>query len=148
MLAAAALLAAPARAASSASSAASEGASASIGSLSVSVQTLSDSATRPLRFAQGEHRVVEIAPVPGRDGLVAMRLLALEPTADPGQAPGLTLVLPARTVQATAIVQGDRVDVRDLEHGLEFAHGRPQRVFYLALREQGLGDLRTHPLSL
>ena len=148
VLAGSALVAGPARAASSASSAASEGASASIGSLSASVQTLSDSATRPLRFAQGEHRVAEIAPAAGREGFVAMRLLAVAPAADAEQAAGLTLVLPARTLEATAIAPGDRVDVRDLAHGLEFAHGQPQRVFYLALRDQGLGDLRTRPLSL
>ena len=141
-----------AQAASSASWAASEGVSASVGSLSTSVQSLSNSSTRGEAIAQGTYRVVELAPQPGRPDLLALRLERADqaqPQAAGPQAPAaVRLVLPARTVRAAAILAGDAVVVRDLPQGLEFAHGQPARAFFLALREEALGDLRTRPLTL
>lgn len=159
MLAAAALAAwAPAaRAASSASWASSEGVSAAVGSLSASVQSISDSATRQARLAPGTYRVVELAALPGRAGMLALRLARVaergaatpEPAAAGRDAPeALQLVLPARTVQAAAIAPGDAIQVRELPQGFEFAHGAPARAFFLALREEGLGELRTRALPL
>lgn len=135
-----------AHAASSASWASSEGASASVGSLSASVQGLSTSSTRADAAVQGTYRVVELTPQPGRPGFLAMRLerMAGRQASDAG----LRLVLPARTVQAASIGAGDAVQVRELPQGLEFTHGQPARAFFLALREEGLEDLRTRALAL
>ena len=135
-----------AHAASSASWASSEGVSASVGSLSASVQGLSTSSTRADAALLGTYRVVELAPQPGRPDLLAMRLERV--AEQPAQEAGLRLVLPARAVHAAAIAAGDAVQVRELPQGLEFAHGQPARAFFLALREEGLGDLRTRPLAL
>ncbi|MFM7704651.1 MAG: hypothetical protein ACKO6D_07000, partial [Rubrivivax sp.] len=120
-LAFAAALAGPARAASSASWVSLEGVSASVGSLSASVQTASESSARPLRSAQGLHRVTRLEPAADPTGLAVMHL---EPVADGAlasapPAPALAVRLPARTVRATGMAVGDRVDVRDHAHGLE-----------------------------
>ena len=142
-------LAGPGWAASSASWVSLEGVSASVGSLSASVQTASESSVRPLRLTQGPHRVdrLELAPTPA-----GLATLHLQPLGDPAQptapaADALVLRLPERTVRAAGVSVGERVEVRDQAHGLEFAHGEPLRVFFLALRDAGLGELRTRPLS-
>ena len=140
-------------AASSASWASSEGASASVGSLSASVQSVSDSSTRSGRVAQGLYRVIALAPQPGGAGLWAMRLERVasrdtSPPADRDADAILQLVLPTRTVQAASIAAGDPIHVRELPQGFEFAHGEPPRAFFLALREEGLGELRTRALAL
>ena len=134
-----------AHAASSASWASSEGASASVGSLSASVQGLSNSSIRTDSLAPGTYRVAELLPQPGRPDLLTMRLERVG--GDEAHA-GVRLVLPARTVQAAAIAPGAAIQVRELAQGLEFAHGEPARAFFLALREDGLADLRTRPLAL
>lgn len=138
-------------AASSASWVSVEGSSASVGSLSASVQTSSESSVRPRRAAQGPHRVtrLEPAPAPAPAGTVTMHLQPVEDPRGPARpdATRLLVRLPERTVRAAAIAVGDRIDVREQAHGLEFAHGEPPRVFFLALREAGLGELRTRPLG-
>ena len=142
-------LAGPAGAASSASWVSLEGVSASVGSLSASVQTLSESSVRPLRQAQGPHRVTKLEPAADPTGLAALHLQPIEDAAQVSQPQVQKLVvrLPARTLRATGIAVGDRVDVLDQAHGLEFAHGEPLRVFFLALRDAGLDQLRTRPLG-
>lgn len=144
-------------AASSASWASSEGASASVGSLSASVRSISDSSTAEARLAPGTYRVVELATVPGRVGFLGLRLARLgadgsaqaEAHASTSQPPAQAqLVLPEHTVRAAAILAGDSIHVRELPQGLEFAHGTPVRTFFLALREDGFGDLRTRALAL
>ena len=139
----------PAWAASSASWVSLEGVSASVGSLSASVQTVSESSVRPLRQAQGPHRVTKLEPAADPTGLAALHLQPVEEAAPPSEprAAGLVVRLPARTLRATGIAVGDRVDVLDQAHGLEFAHGEPLRVFFLALRDAGLDQLRTRPLG-
>lgn len=143
------VLAGPAWAASSASWVSVEGVSASVGSLSASVQTVSESSVRPLRLTQGPHRVARLEPAPTPAGLATLHLQPLGAPVQPAApaADGLVLRLPERTVRAAGVSVGDRVEVRDQAHGLEFAHGEPMRVFFLALRDAGLGDLRTRPLG-
>lgn len=142
-------IAGPAGAASSASWVSLEGVSASVGSLSASVQTSSESSVRPLRAAQGPHRVTRLEPAPAPAATVTMHLQPVEDPRSPAQpgAAGLLVRLPERTLRAAAIALGDRVEVREQAHGLEFAHGEPPRVFFLALRDAGLGELRTRPLG-
>jgi hypothetical protein len=144
-------------AASSASWASSEGVSASVGSLSASVQSISHSATGEAGLAAGTYRVVELVALPGRAGWLALRLAraadreaapATARSAGPDVPAELQLVLPARTVQAASIAAGDAVQVRELPQGFEFAHGEPARAFFLALRQEGLGELRTRALAL
>lgn len=139
----------PAGAASSASWVSLEGVSASVGSLSASVQTSSESSVRPLRAAQGPHRVTRLEPAPAPAATVTMHLQPVEDPRSPAQpgAAGLLVRLPERTLRTAAIAVGDRVEVREQAHGLEFAHGEPPRVFFLALRDAGLGELRTRPLG-
>jgi hypothetical protein len=142
-------MAGTAGAASSASWVSLEGVSASVGSLSASVQTSSESWVRPLRAAQGPHRVTRLEAAPAPAGIVTMHLQPDEDLRSPAQpaAAGLLVRLPERTLRTAAIAVGDRVDVREQAHGLEFAHGEPLRVFFLALRESGLGQLSTRPLG-
>ena len=136
-------------AASSASWVSSEGLSVAVGSLSGSVQAASESSARPLRLTEGVHRVVQLQAVPQAPGRVSMHLQPARQAGPAAEQPGgeFLLLVPERTVKAARIAVGDRVEVRDQAHGLEFAHGEPARVFFLALRETGLGQLRTQPLE-
>lgn len=134
----------PAQAASSASSASLEGSSASVGSLSTSVEGSSRSSTGGNRYAEGAYRIVEIAAAPERPGMVRLRL---QPVADATPTAALALMLPEQALQAAALGTGAVVDLRDRAWGLEFSHGQPQRPFFLALRDDGLRELRTRPLA-
>lgn len=148
-LLAACALAGPAGAASSASWVSLEGASASVGSLSASVQASSASFSDTQGLAQGPHRVARLEADPASAGFVRMHLQPGEVAVPDARPPagGLVLRLPARVVRAAAVGVGDRVEVREQLHGLEFAHGQPPRVFFLALREPGLEPLRTRVLG-
>ena len=148
-LLAACALAGPAGAASSASWVSLEGASASVGSLSASVQASSASFADTPGLAQGPHRVAGLEADPASAGFLHMHLQPEEGTVAHARPPagGLVLRLPARVVRTAAVGVGDRVEVREQAHGLEFAHGQPLRVFFLALHEAGLQPLRTRVLG-
>jgi len=137
LLAAAAL---PAGAASSTSSAASEGVSASVGSLSTSVEQSSNSSSKDDKVADGDYTVIEVAAAPARPGRLRLTL----------QRQGMTLVLyaPQEAVHRAGVAAGQVVAARQRPFGVEFAAGEPRRAFFLALHDGWLPELQTRAVSL
>ena len=137
LLAAAAL---PAGAASSTSSAASEGVSASVGSLSTSVEQSSNSSSKDDKVADGDYTVIEVAEATGRPGRLRLTL----------QRQGMTLVLyaPQEAVHRAGVAAGQVVAARQRPFGVEFAAGEPRRAFFLALHDGWLPELQTRAVSL
>ncbi len=151
-LAAAALctfaLAATSWADSGASSASSAG-SASIGSLSNSLTTSSNSSSPADKVAEGDYRVVEVAALTERPGLLRVQLQAAAGTTD--VAP-IWLTLPEKALAARALRAGDIVNARHRPYGIEFAHaefaGQPRTAFFLVLADEWFGELAPRVLKL
>lgn len=144
--------------ASSASSLAFEGASASVGSLSTSVQASSQSAQRVAGLEPGDYRVVEVSAHSEDGSRLRVQLTpasaeagtgasASAPRAGPVADAGYPqLVLPAVTVRAAALEVGSVLTLRERAYGFELAHGEPRRAFFLLLRDEALPDLQTRPV--
>lgn len=130
--------AAAASASSATSSAASEGVSASVGSLSTSVERSSDSSSKDDKVADGDYRVIEVAAgAAGRARLTLQR-----------DGARFFLHLPQETVARAGLAAGATVAVRTRDWGIEFAAGAPRRAFFLALHETWLPELQTRPLPM
>ena len=135
----------PAVAASSATSLASESIGASVGSLSGSIQQSSASSSKTNRVADGDYRLIEVAAVADRPGMLRM---TLQPVADAKPGDGFFLFVPAEVVQQTHLVAGDTVAARQRPYGVEFAQGQPRQAFFLVLADQWLRELQTTPVAL
>lgn len=135
-----ALAAVPAGAASSTSSAASDGVSASVGSLSTSVEHSSDSSSTDDKVADGDYTVIEMADAADRPGQVRLTLQRAEQT--------LFLYLPREAAHHGGLAAGQVVTARQRAFGVEFTAGEPKRAFFLALHDGWLPELRTRAISL
>jgi hypothetical protein len=137
--------------ASSASSLVFEGASASVGSLSTSVQASSQSAQRVAALESGDYRVSDVSAHSADSSQLRVQLVpaaASSPHAvSPADAARAQLVLPAVAVRAAALQVGAVLTLRERAYGFELAHGQPRRAFFLLLRDEALPDLQTRPVS-
>jgi len=129
--------------ASSAGLSASSAGSASSGSASDSLNNSSKSSTGTTT-ADGDYRVIEVAELAGRPGMLQLTLRA----ADADQ--GLTLKLPRQALAPHGIAIGDVVQVRTRDYGLEFARGDDgaREPFFLVLRDDWQRELEPRPVTL
>jgi len=136
--------AAPCLAESFASSASSAG-SASSGSVSDSLNTSSRSSTRT-NTADGDYRVIDVAELGDRPGMLQ---LTLQATTDEHHE--FQLKLPRQALGARGIAAGDIVNVRNRDYGLEFARAsgdRAREPFFLVLNDDWQRELAPRALSL
>jgi hypothetical protein len=131
--------------AESLASSASGASSASVGSLSDSVQGSSNSSTRDRTVAGGDYRVIEVAAVDGRPGLLR---LTLRPDDAGPDAAVLRLDLPQPTWQREGLRAGDLIQARPRPYGLELARADTRQAFYLLLADDWRRDLDARALSL
>ena len=141
----AAVAALPALGASSASSVSLEGSSASVGSLSTSIETSSNASSKGDKVAQGDYRIVDMAAAPSRPGVVRLTLQAV---ADAGAEGPLWLYLPQETAAGHRLAVGAVVSARQHDYGVEFAQGEPRQAFFLVLRDDWYRELQTRPVRL
>lgn len=133
----------PASSASSASSAGSQ----SVASISGSIQNSSNSSSGK-QVAEGEYRIIEVADVADQPGTVRMKLQAVQ------DAPGAVtdneffLFLPQQVVEQARLTQGAVVMARHKPYGLEFAHAKTLKGFFMALKDEWYRELQTRPVSL
>ena len=137
------LLGSVAHAASSTSSLASEGSSASVGSLSTSVQKSSQSSTGGDKVADGDYRVMDIATAAQDAGRVRVTLQAIN-----GVDGGFQLILHPDAVQQGRLAVGTVITARQQAYGLQFTAGTPREPFFLALRDEWFQDLQTRAVQL
>ena len=141
-----AALATPCMAESFASSASSAG-SASSGSASDSLNTSSKSSTGT-QTADGDYRVIEVAELTDRPGMLQ---LTLQGTAATAEAREFALRLPRRALEPRGIAAGDIVSVRNRDYGLEFARGdghEGREPFFLVLSDDWHRELEPRPVTL
>jgi hypothetical protein len=132
----------PALAASSAASSASESLTTSVGSLSNSVQGSSDSSTKTTALTEGEYRIVAVAELPERPGMLRMKLQALGTDAE------FFLTVPQAAFEQGQLAQGQVVAARARPYGFEFANGETRRAFFLVLADDWYRELQTKAVAL
>jgi hypothetical protein len=141
-------MSAPTLADSVASSASSAG-SASVGSLSDSISGSSRSSSPDNKAAEGDYRVIEVAEIAARPGMLRLQLQAMTPREGDGP---IWLTLPQQALAPKALVPGDIVSAQRRPYGIEFARGAraaPDReAFFLALADDWLGELAPRAVKL
>ena len=137
-------MAAPCLADSVASSASSAG-SASSASLSDSIDRSSDSSRRDKQVAEGDYRIVEVAAVADRPGMLQLKM---RPTAAQGEAREFTLDLPQPTFEHQGLAPGAIVSARHRAYGLEFARVDTYEPFFLVLADDWQHQLESHAVTL
>jgi hypothetical protein len=135
----------PAFAASSAASSASESLTTSVGSSSNSIQKSSNSSSKNKDVAAGEYRIVEVAALAERPGVLRMKLQALADTGVDGE---LFLVLPQVAVDQAGLVAGQTVAAISRSYGTEFAGGAARQAFYLVLNDDWYRELQIKAVAL
>jgi hypothetical protein len=135
----------PAFAASSAASSASESLTTSVGSSSTSIQKSSNSSNKNNDVAAGDYRIVEVATLIERPGVLRMKLQAL---ADPGVDGELFLTLPQVAVEQAGLVAGQTVAAIARTYGTEFAAGSARQAFYLVLSDDWYRELQIKAVAL
>jgi hypothetical protein len=136
---------APARAESFASSASSAG-SASSASASDSLGDSSKGSSPDNKTADGDYRVIEVAELAARPGMLQLRLRATQ-----GEAYEFTLKLPREALGQRGIAVGDVVHARNRPYGLEFARANESRTrgaFFLVLADDWHKELDSRPVAL
>lgn len=150
LVVAAALTGAAAVHAESLASSASSAASQSVGSLSESIQNSSRGSSGTTRTADGDYRVIEVAAVDGRPGMLRLTLRVVAAPAD--DEAGFMLTLPQQALGAQGVAVGDVIRVRNRAYGIEFARaasaGRAAEPFFLVLRDDWRRELDARPVSL
>jgi hypothetical protein len=136
---------APAMADSFASSASSAG-SASLGSLSDSIGDSSRSSSPDRRTADGDYRVIDVAELAGKPGMLQLTLRA-----EQGEAREFTLKLPQEALGRKGIAVGALVHVRNRPYGLEFARlndAQTREAFFLVLAADWHKELDSRRVAL
>jgi len=135
----------PSMGASAGASSASESVGFSIGSISGSVQKSSGSSSKTTDVAEGEYRVIDVAAVPERPGIVRLKIQAL---AEPGTDGEVFLYLPREAVEKSHLAEGNVVFARQRTYGIEFADGRTRQAFFLVLSDDWYLELQTKAVQL
>jgi hypothetical protein len=138
----------PCRAESLASSASSAGSTAS-GSASDSIHASSEGSSGRKQEASGNYRVIEVAELRQRAGVLRVKLRAVQ-TMDERLAE-FTLDVPRDALARRALAQGDLVTARPRPYGIEFAYGDGERApeaFFLALADDWQRELDPHVVEL
>ena len=161
LLAAACSVAAPPPAwaldlASSTASSASSAGSASVGSLSDSLRSSSQSAAGPRQMADGSYRVIELAEAADRPGEMRLTLQPTQHTAagvpaDVGAAQGRAeqweLRLPQAVVEREGLDTGHLLRAAQRPYGVAFALAGQPRPFFLVLAQEWQLELPARPVK-
>jgi hypothetical protein len=141
-------MATPTWADSVASSASSAG-SASVGSLSDSIGGSSRSSSPDNKAAEGDYRVIQVAELADRPGMLRLQLQAMTPREGDG---AIWLTLPQQALASKALVPGDIVSARHRPYGIEFARGAQaapgREPFFLVLADDWIGELAPRAVRL
>jgi hypothetical protein len=134
---------APVRAESLVSSASSAGSSAA-SSLSDSLQGSSGSSQRDVRKAQGEYRILALAPT--ADGRMRVSLQPLAEGEGQGDREALALLLPPAAVAAGRLAPEGVVRAEARPYGLQWHSAATSQAFFLLLDDAHWRGLQTRAL--
>jgi hypothetical protein len=145
------LAAAPALADSLVSSASSAG-SESLGSSSDSSRASSNSSRRDndddrRNQTEGDYRVIEVAALAERAGVVRLRLLPAAPGGVADHRGEVWLDVPQRALAPRGLASGDIVSARPRPYGVEFARAETREPFFLLLEDDWYRELAAHAVT-
>lgn len=126
----------------SASSASSAG-SASVGSVSDSFRGSSNSSARGNFLAVGDYRVVQVAELAERPGMLRLTLQATD-----GEPAGVSLDLPRQALAQRPLQAGSLVHAQQRPYGWEFAHADTRQAFFLVLADDWYRELDPRAVTL
>ncbi len=132
--------AAASHAESFASSASSAG-SASVGSLSDSIKGSSNSSSGNNKVAEGDYKIIEVAALPERPGMLRLTLRQDDEHE-------FFLELPQQALGTRGAAAGDTVSAHYRPYGLEFARADTREPFFLVLADDWRRELDARPVSL
>jgi hypothetical protein len=128
-----------------ASSASSAG-SASLGSSSDSIKNSSKSSSGDNKVADGDYRLLEVAALPDRPGMLRLRMQPRESDGS-DEAHEFTLDLPQKALGERSLAAGDVVSVHNRDYGVEFARAETREAFFLVLNDEWRSELDAHPVA-
>ena len=131
--------------ADSLASSASSAGSASLGSLSDSSKGSSKSSTGGTKVAEGDYKVIEVATLADRPGMLQLKLQA---TAQSNEQGTLWLTLPAKALTQRALMAGDVVNASNRPYGVAFAYADSHSAFFLLLADDWRGDIEPQRVVL
>lgn len=141
-------LSTPCLAESSASSASSAG-SASLGGSSTSLNTSSNSSAPKTAVMEGDYRVIQVAGLADRPGMLQLQLQATQTKGSEGT---IWLTLPQQALARRTLGIGDIVSAHHRPYGVEFAYAArgatESEAFFLVLADDWLADLDPHAVTL
>jgi hypothetical protein len=137
--------AAPAFADSSVASSASDSVSTSFAKISDSLSNSSTSSSPGQHEAKGDYKVIDVAEVEGRPGMVRLRLAPLVPAEQGGE---VQLVLPRQAADAGHVAKDVVVSALERPYGVAFATAPQHEAFFLALDDAWARELRTVPVTV
>jgi hypothetical protein len=131
---------------SSVTSVASDSLSRSSGSISDSITGSSHASSPDNKQVKGDYKVIDMAEVADRPGIVELRLqpVAANATADDQ----IFLRVPRAAADQGHVANGAIVTALQRPYGIEFAANQPRAAFFLALADEYVRDLKMAPLSL
>jgi hypothetical protein len=137
----------PVLASSTAASSASEGASASVGSVSTSFETSSDSSKKD-KTAAGDYKLIDVAEVAERPGTLRLTLQPVTAAAEAKAGDNFILYVPAQVVVQNAVATGQVVSAKPRAYGVEFAKAETGRAFFLVLNDEWHRELQSNAVTL
>ena len=137
------LLSSAAEAASSAASSASDSASDSVGASSRSITQSSNSSSGDRKTAAGDYKVIEMAEVEGRPGMLKLRLQAAG-----DEKTEFFLTLPRQAALSGHVAEGGMVRANERPYGIEFAAVADNKAFFLVVDDDWHKELQSRPVTL
>jgi hypothetical protein len=139
------VLATPSFAASSAASSASESITTSVGSLSDSVEGSSKSSSKPRPLAAGDYKVIDVAALTDKPGMLRITLRAVNEQAETRE---FALIMPQKAFDTSGLTKGELVTAKDRSYGTEFSNKQTQTAFFLVLNDEAHRELASNPVTL
>ena len=133
------------RAESSVTSVLSDSISRASGSISDSITGSSHSSSPDNKQAQGDYKVIDVADVAGKPGMVELHLRAVAADAAVAE---LYLRLPREAAAQGRVAKDAIVTALQRPYGIEFAANQPRAAFFLALADDVARDMKMAPVTL
>jgi hypothetical protein len=131
---------------SSVTSVVSDSLSRSSASISDSITGSSHSSSPDNRQVKGDYKVIDMADVGDRPGLVELHLQRVAAEATAGDE--IYLRVPRAAADQGHLANGAIVTALQRPYGIEFAANQPRAAFFLALADDVASDLKMAPVTL
>ena len=130
---------------SSVTSSVSDSISRAVGSISDSITGSSHSSSPDNKQAQGDYKVIDVADVADRPGMVELHLQAVAADAAVAE---MYLRLPREAAAQGHVAKDAIVTALQRPYGIEFAADQPRAAFFLALADDVARDMKMAPVAL